>query len=715
MQRQKRWYWISYILVFCSVIVFLPGCNSNSPEQVTIDASKSYAFEGWGTSLAWWANEIGGWPDGQRNDIINRLFGPPPTGLGLNVVRYNIGAGDSQPKQGFTCPSLRLGGEVPTFEKSAGSWNWDADANQRTILQAAKAAIEQSAKPFVAEAFANSPPAWMTESGCTSGNNPKQECDVSFLFININCKDVGENISEAYYDKYADYLSKVVQYFNASLGIPFRTVEPFNESNPQDGGFNWPNGCTSQCQEGANFLPQTQNTIIALLCRKLAGTATTVSAPDENSIDTTIATYKNYDDTTKACISQVNTHSYQGDKRDELCKLVLGDVQGHCMQTSNKRLWMSEYGPYNSKDQSDFGLALTQSLQITQDMNEIHPSSWVYWQPVEASEYGNNYGLLRAPFCSPHNRTIDDHTIADLNSGNDKCKNTHQTPYNISTMKQYYAMANYSWFIKPGDLILNVDEGKHTLAAFNPHLHTLTIVATNGDTKDHPVTYNLEHFTSVTGSVSPYTTSADNNANYKNSPLTIPISGTQFTVSVPKQSITTYVIHNISELSSGNPGTTTENPLGKVDWTKAVTETDLGCNGPTGPHLGVQVDEKQFADVTGDGKKEAFVAVACVASTSSWPDRLEVFDGASDPAHPRLMATLLDYKDGTDERGLRIGSTVGIPHSITISGQTATVVSLGYAPTDPNCCPSRQITDTFTWNGSGFTRGPRSVVQAKAP
>ncbi len=42
--------------------------------------------------------------------------------------------------------------------------------------------------------------------------------------------------------------------------------------------------------------------------------------------------------------------------------------------------------------------------------------------------------------------------------------------------------------------------------------------------------------------------------------------------------------------------TATENPLGKVDWTKAVTETDLGCNGPTGPHLGVQVDEKQFAE-----------------------------------------------------------------------------------------------------------------------
>jgi len=161
--------------------------------------------------------------------------------------------------------------------------------------------------------------------------------------------------------------------------------------------------------------------------------------------------------------------------------------------------------------------------------------------------------------------------------------------------------------------------------------------------------------------------------------------------------------------------TATENPLGKVDWTKVVTQTDLGCNGPTGPNLGVQVDEKQFADVTRDGKEEVFVAVSCVASTSSWPDRLEVFDGASDPAHPRRIATLLDYHDGTDERGLRMGRNFGIPQSITISGQTVVVVSLGYASSDPDCCPSQKVTDTFTWNGSGFTRGKRLVTKAKTP
>jgi len=158
-------------------------------------------------------------------------------------------------------------------------------------------------------------------------------------------------------------------------------------------------------------------------------------------------------------------------------------------------------------------------------------------------------------------------------------------------------------------------------------------------------------------------------------------------------------------------GSSPANPLGKVDWTHVVTESELGCNGTTpghiGPNLGVEVDAKQFADVTGDDNAEAFVAVACVGSTESWPDRLEVFDGASDPDHPRRIATLLDYQDGTDGTdgyGLRI-------QSITISGKMVTIVSRGWTPGECFACGDQRITDTFTWNGSSFTRGSRLVTQ----
>ncbi|HET8846741.1 MAG TPA: zinc ribbon domain-containing protein [Ktedonobacteraceae bacterium] len=151
-----------------------------------------------------------------------------------------------------------------------------------------------------------------------------------------------------------------------------------------------------------------------------------------------------------------------------------------------------------------------------------------------------------------------------------------------------------------------------------------------------------------------------------------------------------------------------ENPLSQVNWTKTIT--NLGCDQPGGPQLGVELDEQQFADITADNKAEAFVAVSCVPSTSSWPSYLEVFDGASDPAHPRLLAVLLKDTDGVDERGLRIGKNADLARSIAITRETVTVISQGYASTDANCCSSKQVTDVFTWNGQRFVHSSRSVV-----
>lgn len=47
---------------------------------------------GWGTSLAWWVEGAGGWSDAGQRDRLADSLSDPDTGLGLNVVRYNIGA-----------------------------------------------------------------------------------------------------------------------------------------------------------------------------------------------------------------------------------------------------------------------------------------------------------------------------------------------------------------------------------------------------------------------------------------------------------------------------------------------------------------------------------------------------------------------------------------------------------------------------------------------
>jgi hypothetical protein len=61
-------------------------------DPVHLKLEQSYDhFEGWGTSLAWWANDLGGWKDQTKVDEVMDLIFDPAKGLGLNIVRYNIG------------------------------------------------------------------------------------------------------------------------------------------------------------------------------------------------------------------------------------------------------------------------------------------------------------------------------------------------------------------------------------------------------------------------------------------------------------------------------------------------------------------------------------------------------------------------------------------------------------------------------------------------
>jgi O-glycosyl hydrolase len=120
-------------------------------------------FEGWGTALSWGANVVGGWSSANRTAIADALFSPT-SGLGLNVVRYQIGGGQNPNWQSVGCGAQRAGSPLPTFEPSQGVWDWTADANQRWFAQRAQA---DGANKFLG--FGSSPPWWMTVSGCSNG------------------------------------------------------------------------------------------------------------------------------------------------------------------------------------------------------------------------------------------------------------------------------------------------------------------------------------------------------------------------------------------------------------------------------------------------------------------------------------------------------------------------------------------------------------------
>ena len=69
-----------------------PAAAASAPPTVTITPNPAYAsepFEGWGTSLVWFANATGGYPEAVRQDLLDKVFGED--GLNLNIARYNIG------------------------------------------------------------------------------------------------------------------------------------------------------------------------------------------------------------------------------------------------------------------------------------------------------------------------------------------------------------------------------------------------------------------------------------------------------------------------------------------------------------------------------------------------------------------------------------------------------------------------------------------------
>ena len=316
-------------------------------------AVRHQTFEGWGTSLCWWANHVGGWSASARNAVVDAVI-DPVDGLGYNVFRYNIGGGENPAHE-----HMDEHREMPGFSPSQGTWDWDADANQRAILQR----IVEAGTGIVLEAFSNSPPYWMTKSSCASGSS-----------------DGSNNLKDDSYDAFADYLTEVVLHYRDEFGITFRTLEPLNEPNA-----NW--WKSNGSQEGCHFSPSNQQTIIRAVSEKLTAkglSGTSVSASDENSMDDAYNNLRAFDASTLSAISQMNAHSYAGSRRAELRDLA---------KSKSKRLWQSESGPLSQDLSDDTEAALFMAGRIITDLRDLQPNAWVDWQVGDPSRYWASFTL----------------------------------------------------------------------------------------------------------------------------------------------------------------------------------------------------------------------------------------------------------------------------------------------------------------------------------
>eukprot|EP00668_Euglena_longa_P048423 GGOE01065491.1.p1 GENE.GGOE01065491.1~~GGOE01065491.1.p1 ORF type:complete len:574 (-),score=134.67 GGOE01065491.1:238-1959(-) len=361
-------------------------------------------FQGWGTSLCWWANVVGRWRDADKvSSLLDLLFGPQ--GLQLTIARYNLGAGSDDDRH----PKFRDGARMPCFKAKDGPLDLWRDEGQWRVLQEA---ILRGVRSV--QAFCNSPPVWMTRNGQAAGAEDGEACNLDPVQVDAFAAFVGEACAELV----------------AAMGdAKLVAVTPFNEPLAR-----W--WTPDNSQEGCHFEPIEQCRLLVAVHRTLRHFApgTALAASEDWSPEKTLQSWSAYDVEAKSCVTHIHTHTYAQTQAVELA---------HAARKEGKALWMSEMALGDGKrDDGSMEVALMLSAHITRDLNSMKPEAWIYWQAVEDDAHDHNWGLIRAPF-----------------------RRGGEERYGVT--KQYHAMAHFTRFVQPGSYLLPV-EGDSVVAAYLP-------------------------------------------------------------------------------------------------------------------------------------------------------------------------------------------------------------------------------------------------------
>ena len=302
-------------------------------------------FQGWGTSLCWWATVIGGYSN--RSNYMDLLFNT----LKFNIVRYNIGGGQNP---AIYYPNQAYYTVMQGFEPSPGVWNWNADTNQRWVLKAAEARGAN-----LVDAFANSPPWWMCVSSNVDGNNPATNN------LQVNCET-----------NFSVYLATVVSNLTVLDGDHFNFLTPMNEPN----GSKW--NYTNESQEGCDMSPDQQGRVVNDLRAALNTSAPSVGIDAAEDVDP----YQTYNDLTSYTSTELGnvalftTHTYNFNGEAGLKTEAA---------SAGKSLWVSEYG-------DDDGTGMTLARRIHDDITVMGAKAWVNWTAVASINWGLVINPMRA-------------------------------------------------------------------------------------------------------------------------------------------------------------------------------------------------------------------------------------------------------------------------------------------------------------------------------
>jgi O-glycosyl hydrolase len=421
----------------------------------------------------------------------------------MNIARYNIGGGDDPSH----CHITRTDSMMPgfwTIDETTGEHVFDGtkDENQRNVLLRAKAACGSD---FVVEAFSNSPPYYMTESGCSSGA----------VYASQN------NLRADQVEAFAEYLVQVMLYYKENYGIDFQSISPMNEPNTAY----WE--AYSPKQEGCHVSPGESQSAILLATQKalaekgldnilLVGT-------DETSTVLAARSFEKLSAEAKIAIARIDTHTYKIGLMEELQALAVAN---------EKNLWMSEVdGDYVlGQNSGEMGAGLWLANKMISDIQSLMPSAWILWQGIDNHVSSEGY------------MGNQDSGMPDLSRGYWGLTVVDHDHEEIHLTKKYYAFGQLSRYIRPGYRIFATTE-KGMLAAYSDEEKKLVIVAVNVEETEVEAGFSLGGFQYDGGMAQVIRTSQSENWAAL-SP--IPVQQDMLRTTLAPYSITTFIIDHVT-------------------------------------------------------------------------------------------------------------------------------------------------------------------------
>jgi O-glycosyl hydrolase len=418
-------------------------------------------MEGFGASDGWQCQFIGkNWPLDKRNQMADLLFSKEvdingnPKGIGLSLWRFNLGAGSAEQGEGsFINDEWR---RSECFLNADGTYNWDKQAGQRWFMKAAKArGVEKIL------AFTGSPPVYFTKNGKAFS----QEAN----YFNLK--------SDAY-DDLADFWVTCIENIKTKDGVDIDYISPINE--PQ---FSWTAGTDGWAgQEGTAAMNSEIYNLVSNISQKLKGKGLNsqivlgeAAAYDclykemsgqegrSNQIDYFFGVNSAKSITNMSNVKKtISGHAYWQvwPLNEQLSSREL--VATKVKSVPGLSLWETEYCvmenpgtaeiPGGAGPGRDLGMdtALWVARIISNDIAIANVTSWQWWVGISRGDYKD--GLIH----------VDDGASAGAGWGDaNYCKNDGT----IRETKILWAFGNFSYFVKPGMIRIQISEQNYLSAA----------------------------------------------------------------------------------------------------------------------------------------------------------------------------------------------------------------------------------------------------------